>query len=60
MNLRRTAAPSPVMTLKELAEYLKVHPTMIYKLIHRHELPCFKVGADYRFNRENINKWIAE
>jgi excisionase family DNA binding protein len=49
-----------VMKLSELAEYLRVHPTTIYRLIKRDELPAFKMGSDWRFNLEDINQWLAQ
>jgi excisionase family DNA binding protein len=51
---------APVMTVKELADYLKVHPSTIYRLLKTGQLPAFRVGSDWRFNKEEINKWLAE
>jgi len=45
------------MTVDELASYLKVHPTTIYRLLKRRELPAFKVGYDWRFREEAIDDW---
>ena len=55
---RHTVAPS-VFTVGELAEYLRVHPSTIYRLLERKELPAFKVGGDWRFNMEEIERWCA-
>ncbi|MGO9605407.1 MAG: helix-turn-helix domain-containing protein [Candidatus Binataceae bacterium] len=33
-----------IMTVKEVAEYLRIHPTMVYKLIRKSELPGFNIG----------------
>jgi excisionase family DNA binding protein len=49
-----------VMTVKELSEYLRVHPSTIYKLLRRGELPGFRIGTDWRFNAEVIDKWCLE
>ncbi len=46
-----------VLTVSELADYLHVHQSTIYRMLKRNELPSFKVGADYRFNREEIDRW---
>jgi excisionase family DNA binding protein len=46
-----------VLTVAELADYLKVHPTTIYRLLKRRQVPAFKVGSDWRFNREHIDEW---
>jgi excisionase family DNA binding protein len=49
-----------VLTLRETAEMLKVHPCTIYRLIRRQKLPAFKLGSDWRFNREQLDKWRLE
>jgi excisionase family DNA binding protein len=47
-----------IMTLPEVAEYLRCSPSTIYRMVHRSQLPCFKVGRDWRFIRAAINAWI--
>ena len=49
-----------VMTVKELSSYLRVHPSTIYKLLRRRELPAFRIGTDWRFNVETIDRWCLE
>jgi excisionase family DNA binding protein len=46
-----------VMKIKEVAEYLKVHRSTIYRLIQRKAIPAFKTGNDWRFNIEEIDAW---
>jgi excisionase family DNA binding protein len=46
-----------VLTVAELADYLHVHPSTIYRLLRRKEIPAFRVGSDWRFNRESIDSW---
>jgi excisionase family DNA binding protein len=48
---------SRVLTVKELSDYLKVHPSTIYRQLKRGHLPAFKVGSDWRFNIESIDRW---
>lgn len=48
---------SKVMTVKELSNYLKVHPSTVYRQLKRGNLPAFKVGSDWRFNIESIDRW---
>src|ERR1700735_4198326 len=43
-----------LLTVKELADYLQVNQTTIYRLVRRSEVPAFKVGGDWRFNIEPI------
>lgn len=49
-----------VLTVKELAEYLKLHPTTVYRLLKAGQVPAFRVGSDWRFNREEIDLWLNE
>lgn len=52
-----TLLSSKIMTVKECADYLNVHPSTIYKLLSQHKLPAFKVGSDWRFNIKAIDVW---
>jgi excisionase family DNA binding protein len=49
-----------VFTLEETAAFLKVHPSTIYRLLKKHKIPAFKVGSDWRFNQESVEKWIKD
>ena len=50
---------SPYMTVKEVARYLKISTTSVYRLIHEGKIPAFKIGSDHRFIRSAIDEWIA-
>jgi len=50
-------AEHPVMSVKDLAQYLKVTRATIYKLVRRGELPAFRLGGEWRFNLESVEKW---
>ncbi len=60
MKSRRHTIASGVLTVGELADYPRVDPSTIYRLLKQKELPAFKVGRDWRFNMEEINRWRAE
>ena len=47
-----------MMTVRELAAYLRVHPSTIYKLLHRRELPGFRIASEWRFNSATIDQWL--
>ena len=49
-----------VVTIEEISEYLRVHPSTVYRLVKRGKLPGFKVGSDWRFNIEAIDSWRFE
>ena len=50
----------PILTIKDVAEYLKVNERTIYRLAASGELPGFKVGNSWRFKRSELEQYIAE
>lgn len=48
-----------VMTVQEVADYLRVNQRTVYRLAATRKLPSFKVGANWRFKRADIERWIA-
>jgi len=49
-----------IMTLKEVAEYLKLAEKTAYRLVAEGKLPGFKVGGSWRFKTEDIDLWIEQ
>lgn len=49
---------SEILTIKEVAEYLKVNERTIYRLANKGEIPAFKVGNNWRFDRAKIAQWM--
>jgi excisionase family DNA binding protein len=52
------AGPINVMTSREVSAYLKVHPSTVYRLLKRNQIPAFHMGSDWRFNIESIDRWM--
>ena len=49
-----------ILTLQEVADYLRVHPSTIYRLAKKGRMPAFKIGGEWRFNLDSVDKWMAE
>ena len=49
-----------LLTIKEIGDLLRLHPSTIYKLTKNRKIPCFRVGSDWRFQRDQIERWMAE
>ena len=47
-----------ILTLKEVADYLKLTEKTAYRLVAEGKLPGFKVGGAWRFKREDLEAWI--
>ncbi|MBW2031887.1 MAG: helix-turn-helix domain-containing protein [Deltaproteobacteria bacterium] len=48
-----------IMTTKEVAKYLKLHEMTILKHAATGKIPSVRIGNVWRFNKEAIDKWIA-
>jgi excisionase family DNA binding protein len=49
-----------MMTVKEVADYLKMKPVTIYKLAKEGRIPAFKVASFWRFKKDLIEKWAVD
>jgi excisionase family DNA binding protein len=49
-----------IMTAKEVADYLKLHPLTVHRYAREGKIPAFKIGTDWRFHKKYIDKWIKE
>jgi excisionase family DNA binding protein len=49
-----------VLTLEEVADFLQIHPSTVYRLLKNRRIPAFKLGSDWRFNQESIKQWIKK
>lgn len=49
-----------ILTIKEVAEYLKVNERTVYRLATSGEMPAFKVGGSWRIKEEELINWITQ
>lgn len=49
-----------VLTIDELAEYLKISKSTLYKLAQEGAVPGQKVGRHWRFHREAVDQWLRK
>jgi excisionase family DNA binding protein len=55
----RPLAPPDVLTVAQLAEWLRVDPTAIEELAEQGDLPGRKLAGEWRFAREAVLDWLA-
>jgi excisionase family DNA binding protein len=48
-----------ILTLDEVALYLKAGRRTVYRLVQQGEIPGFKLGGTWRFRRAELDRWIA-
>ena len=49
-----------MLTIAEVAKYLKLHELTVRRLAREGELPAFKVGRQWRIKSNLLESWIAE
>lgn len=49
-----------ILTAKEVAEYLNLHPFTVQRYARQGQIPAFKIGTDWRFHRKYIERWIRQ
>lgn len=47
-----------ILTVKELADYLKIAEKTAYRFVAEGKIPAFKVGSAWRFKKDDIDTWI--
>ncbi len=47
-----------ILTTKEVAKILKLHPFTVKKYARERKIPAFKLGADWRFSKHVLEEWI--
>ncbi len=47
------------LTVKQVAEYLQLSTMMVYKLAQTGQIPAAKIGSAWRFDRDEVDKWLA-
>jgi excisionase family DNA binding protein len=59
-TVRDKSMSDEILTIQELAVYLKLNEKTAYRLAGEGKLPGFKVGGSWRFKREDIEAWIEK
>lgn len=49
-----------IITVKQLAEFLQISELTVKRAIKSKELEAFKVGRDWRVEKESVMKWIKK
>ena len=55
-----TEFESDIMTLEEVAQYLKLKPQTIYTWAQEKKIPAAKLGKEWRFRKSIIDEWILQ
>jgi excisionase family DNA binding protein len=53
-------AEKEVLTIDEVATYLRLKPQTIYKWAQGNRIPAAKLGKEWRFRKSIIERWLDE
>jgi excisionase family DNA binding protein len=57
---RRGAGTAEILTIRDVAAYLKLPVSTVYRLAERRELPGHKVGRQWRFHKSILDDWFRQ
>ena len=49
-----------ILTLEEVAHYLRLKPQTIYRWAQEKRIPAVKLGKEWRFRRSILDRWLDE
>jgi len=60
MSDRGPVPDHEILTLEEVAHYLRLKPQTIYKWAQEKRIPAAKLGKEWRFRRSVVDRWLDE
>lgn len=49
-----------LMTVPEVSEHLRISIKTVYRMLKRKTLPAFRLGGEWRFRTEDLERWLDE
>jgi excisionase family DNA binding protein len=53
-----THLDAEVLTIKEVAQYLRLSEAKVYEMARNGSIPAFRIGKSWRFQRDSLMAWI--
>jgi excisionase family DNA binding protein len=60
MNQSFQRLEDPILTIPEVARYLKVSKSKIYNLVSKKEIPHLKIGRNVRIRQTDLQRWMEK
>jgi len=60
MTNRDSQADTAVLTVAEVAAYLKISPATVWRHCVQGKLPAFRIGRQWRVERRDLDVWISK
>jgi len=57
---REASHDNEILTIEEVARYLRLTPQTIYKWAQERRIPAAKLGKEWRFRKSIVDRWLDE
>ena len=57
---QKKAEGSAIMTVKDVAKYLRMSEAKVYRLVKESLLPAVRIGKTWRFRKDLLDDWLKE
>lgn len=47
-------------TLEEVAEWLLISETKVYRMVRLGQIPCYRIGKLLRFDKKELKEWLQD
>lgn len=58
MRQIEVCSATPLLTVNEVAQLLRMKPPVVYRAANSGELPCYRLGRCLRFSRGDVDRWL--
>ena len=52
--------PITILTVREVAEYLRMSEAKVYRLANERHLPAVRIGKSWRFRKDLLDQWLSQ
>jgi excisionase family DNA binding protein len=59
-NVHVKKVDSTILTVREVAEYLRMSEAKVYRLANERHLPAVRIGKSWRFRKDLLDEWISQ
>jgi excisionase family DNA binding protein len=49
-----------ILTVREVAEYLRLSEAKVYRLANERQLPAIRIGKSWRFRKDLLDEWLSQ
>ena len=59
-NIQKENDELTILTVHDVAEYLRMSEAKVYRLVKEGELPVVRIGKTWRFRKDLLDNWLSQ